>query len=282
MNHRMTNPWVRRIAGAVVVGLSGVLLAFPPAPHHLVHGLVRDEQGNPLDDPKAQVLLEVGGTTVSKAGVSSVADIEGNYRLAIPLDSGVTAQRYKPTAQLPAVPFRMRVKIGNVTYVPIHMNGVASLVTKAGGLSRVDLTLGEDLDGDGMPDAWERTLMAASGGTKTLADIRPGGDDDGDGMSNLEEYLAGTYAFDPEDGFTLAIRGVEAGRSQLEFTAIRGRTYTIEASSDMKSWSPVNFQVGTNPEQGLYVATDVRPVRVTVGPAADGGEVPRFFKVMVH
>jgi hypothetical protein len=101
-------------------------------------------------------------------------------------------------------------------------------------------------------------------------------------MSNLEEYLAGTYAFDPEDGFTLAIRGVEAGRSQLEFTAIRGRTYTIEASSDMKSWSPVNFQVGTNPEQGSYVATDVRPVRVTVGPAADGGEVPRFFKVMVH
>jgi hypothetical protein len=50
----------------------------------------------------------------------------------------------------------------------------------------------------------------------------------------------------------------------------------------MKSWSPVNFQVGTNPEQGSYVATDVRPVRVTVGPAADGGEVPRFFKVMVH
>lgn len=278
----MTNPWVRRVAGAVVVGLSGVLLAFPPAPHHLVHGLVRDEQGNPLDDPKAQVLLEVGGTTVSTTGVSSVADIEGNYRLAIPLDSGVTAQRYKATAQLPAVPFRMRVKIRNVSYVPIHMNGVSSLVTKAGGLSRVDLTLGEDSDGDGMPDAWERTLMAASGGTKTLADIRPGGDDDGDGMTNLAEYLAGTYAFDPEDGFTLAIRGVEAGRSQLEFTAIRGRTYTIESSNDMKSWSPVNFQVGTNPEQAAYVATDVRPVRVSVGPAADGGEVPRFFKVMVH
>ena len=271
-----------RFAGVVAIGLTGVSLAFPPAPHHLVHGLVRDEQGNPLDDPKAVVQLEVGGTIVSTATVSSVADVDGNYRLTIPLDSGVTAQRYKPTAQLPSVPFRMRVKIGNVNYVPIHMNGVSSLVTKAGGLSRVDLTLGEDLDGDGMPDAWERTLMAASGGTKTLADIRPGGDDDGDGMTNLAEYLAGTYAFDPEDGFTLSILGVEAGRSQLEFTAIRGRTYTIESSNDMKTWTPVNFQVGTGAEQGSYVAKDVRPVRVSVGAGTEASEAPRFFKVMVH
>jgi hypothetical protein len=282
MKSRILNPLFRVLAGIGAVGAAGILLAFPPAPHHLVYGLIRDELGNPLNDPKAVVVLEVNGTTVATTGISSVADKDGNYRLNIPLDSGVTAQRYQISAQFPAVPFRMRVKIGTATYVPIVMSGVSSLVTSAGGISRVDLTLGEDTDGDGLPDAWERALIAARGGGRTLADIRPQDDDDGDGMTNLQEYLAGTYAFDPQDGFSLAIRGIEADRTLLEFTVIRGRTYTLEASNDMKNWSPVKFQLGTSAEQEAYLATDVRPIRVSVGPAADDAGKPRYFKVMVH
>ncbi len=83
----------------------------------------------------------------------------------------------------------------------------------------------------------------------------------------------------------LSILGVEAGRSQLEFTAIRSRTYTIESSTDMETWTPVSFQVGTGAEQGSYVSRDVRPVRVSVGSgteATEAREAPRFFKVMVH
>lgn len=278
----VTTRWIRGWAGILGLGCAGFLMAFPPAPHHLVYGLVRDELGNPLDDPKAVVVLEVNGTTVSTTKISAVADKDGNYRLNIPLDSGVTAQRYQVSAQFPAVPFRMRVKIGTVTYVPIVMTGLSSLMTSAGGISRVDLTLGEDADGDGLPDAWERALIAAGGGGRTLADIRPQDDEDGDGLTNLQEYLAGTYAFDPKDGFSLAIRGVDAGRTLLEFTAIRGRTYTLEASNDMKNWSPVKFQLGTSPEQESFLATDVRPIRVSVGPAADDAGKPRYFKVMVH
>lgn len=65
---------------------------------------------------------------------------------------------------------------------------------------------------------------------QTIADIRPEDDADKDGASNLTEYLAGTYAFDPKEGFSLAIGPVEAGRAALDFTAIRGRSYTIHAS----------------------------------------------------
>ena len=39
----------------------------------------------------------------------------------------------------------------------------------------------------------------------TLANIRPGDDLDGDGISNYNEYLTGTYAFDPTDGFFLPL-----------------------------------------------------------------------------
>ena len=42
-----------------------------------------------------------------------------------------------------------------------------------------------DGDGDGLPDAWEQALIAAAGGGKTLADIRPDGDEDGDGLPDL-------------------------------------------------------------------------------------------------
>lgn len=270
---------VRLLAG---LALTGLLQAFPPAPHHEVYGLVRDERGNPLNQAKASVFLELGGSVIAAGAIRIEAGVDGNYRLAIPLDSGLTAQRYRPTALLPQVPFRLRVRIGNVTYLPIQLSGAGDLLTRPGARTRVDLTLGEDADGDGLPDAWERALLAARGGRGTLADVRPGGDDDGDGMSNLQEYLAGTYAFDPQDGFALTLLRVVEGRSELEFTAIRGRTYSLLASTDLTDWEPVSFRVGEGPDQDSYLSSDVRPVRVTVGPAGEGESAPRFFKVMVH
>lgn len=248
--------------------------------------MVRDEQGDPINVAKAAVLLEVGGAMVAQTTISSGLELGVNYRLTIPLDAGVTADKYKPTAMLPTVPFRLRVKLGNVSYLPIEMTGASSLVTKPGGSSRVDLTLGEDLDGDGIPDAWERALIAATGGKRTLADIRPEDDSDGDGLTNLQEYLAGTYAFDPADGFALAIRSVQGGRSQLEFTAIRGRSYTIHASVDMHTWTAVPFRLSsdatTAADREVYVSNDVRPIRAAVGPFAEGDAAPRFFKLTVH
>jgi hypothetical protein len=275
--------WVGRLA-ALMAALP--LLAFPPAPHHEVFGMVRDEQGNPVNATRAAVLLEVGGAMVAQTTISSGLELGVNYRLTIPLDAGVTADKYKPTALLPTVPFRLRVRIGNVSYLPIEMTGVSTLVTKPGGLSQVNLTLGEDSDGDGIPDAWERNLIRATGGKRTLADINPGDDTDGDGLSNLQEYLAGTYAFDPEDGFALAIRSVNGGRSTLEFTAIRGRSYTIQASADMQSWTAVPFKLSTDAAtvaaRDVYVSTDVRPIRALAGPFAEGEAEPRFFKLIVH
>ncbi len=272
------------LAAALTVALP--LPAFPPAPHHEVFGMVRDEQGNPINAAKAAVLLEVGGAIVAQAAISSGLQLGVNYRLTIPLDAGVTADKYKPTAMLPTVPFRLRVKIGNVSYLPIEMTGASTLVTKPGGSSRVDLTLGEDSDGDGIPDAWERNLIGATGGGRTLADINPGDDADGDGLSNLQEYLAGTYAFDPEDGFALAIRSVNGGRSTLEFTAIRGRSYTIQGSADMQSWAAVPFKLSTDAAtvaaREVYVSADVRPIRAVAGPFAVGETEPRFFKLIVH
>lgn len=277
---------LRRLAWFAGLAAAGAALAFPPAPHHLVYGLVRDEQGNPLSGVRAEVLLEAGGGPLARTPVAISAEPGVNYRLAIPLDSGVTADLYAPTALRPTVPFRMRVKVGSTVYLPIEMTGVASLLTRPTESTRVDLTLGVDSDGDGLPDAWEQALIAAAGGGRSLADIRPDGDDDGDGLTNLQEYLAGTYAFDPLDGFELTIVGTVEGRSALEFTAIRGRSYTIEASSDLATWTPIPFRLtadaAAEPGRVDYRAADTRPLRALVGPFAEDNQdepAPRFFRL---
>jgi len=272
------------LAAGLVAALSA--FAFPPAPHHEVYGLVRDEQGNPIATGGSKVLLEVEGSVLASTSIGLGGEPGVNYRLTISLDSGTTGDLYKPTALRPTVPFRMRVQMGNVTYLPIELTGAANLLTRPGESSRVDLTLGVDSDGDGLPDAWERALIAAGGGPRTLADIRPGDDDDRDGLTNLQEYLAGTYAFDPADGFALTLRATENGRSLLDFTAIRGRSYSIEASTDLATWSPVPFKSVTDGPnvvpRTVYTSTDVRLFRAAAGPFADDDSAPRYFRLIVH
>lgn len=269
------------ICGLVLVLTCG---AFPPAPHHLVFGIVRNELGSPILLRGAEILLEVEGVVLARSVVTQV-EAGVNYRLVIPMDSGATADLYKPTALRPASPFRMRVRIAGTTYLPIEMVGISRLTARAGESTRVDLTLGEDSDGDGLPDAWERNLIAASRLGKTLGDIRPGDDTDADGLSNLNEYLAGTYAFDPGNGFTLDIRSVENEGAVLEFTAVRDRTYTLHCSTDMIRWVEVPFLVVAGGGETLrsYTAREVRPMKVKpvlngLDPAGPGV----FFKLLVR
>lgn len=280
---RSRRPW----AASVAAGLVAVAAcAFPPAPPHLVFGQVRDEQGNPLNRPGTEVWLDVQGSTSIRSPVAIDREPGVNYRLAIPMDSGVTSDLYAPTALRPMVPFRLRVKVGNATYLPIEMTGAAGVLTRPSATTRINLTLGIDSDGDGLPDAWEKNLAAALGTGASIADINPNADSDGDGISNLDEYLAGTYAFDAEDGFKLGIVSKVGERAMLEFMAVGGRSYTLRASDDLQTWKDVPFRLSTDaasvPSRQTFRAQDTRIVRPLVGPF-DGAEgTPKFFKVFVH
>jgi hypothetical protein len=260
--------------------------AFPPAPYHTLHGMVRNELGEPLDVSSAKVYLATSsGTTAIAADVGARLSPGDNYALQVPMDADIAPDNYQSTALRPFLPFKLKVRIGNVSYLPIEMKGDYATLGRPGEATRIDLTLGEDSDGDGLPDAWERTLITASGGKLTLADIKPGGDYDGDGISNLDEYLAGTYAFNPADGFVLKMIGANADSSLFEFLAIRGRTYSIQASADFSHWAPVEFRLGGGGAGAAlvqsYLATDVRNLRVEVPNSDEAGEF-RYFKVLVQ
>ncbi len=258
--------------------------AFPPAPPHLIHGMVRGELGDPLTVTNATVILETGtGVQVKTTVIPLLAEGE-NYRLYVPMDSGLLAEPYKPTALNPTAPFRMAVKIGNIAYLPIEMTGDFRNLGRSGGETRIDLTLGEDLDGDGLPDAWERAIIAALGGTLTLADIDGNDDSDGDGMKNLDEYYAGSYAFDPQDGFRLDIARMNGAAPVVRFTALKGRSYRIVASADLKEWQTAEFRIpGSSAPDTFtpsYASQDYRQLEVEIETQPDG-EV-RFFKLVVQ
>jgi len=111
-----------------------------------------------------------------------------------------------------------------------------------------------DLDGDGMPDDWERAHFGGTG--------RGGaGDSDRDGVRDAEEYLAGT---DPgaADSFP-AIQGVRVspGDQQvtLEWQAGAGREYGVEWTDGPLGpdavWRPV-YRPDFSAEQSVLQWTD--------------------------
>ena len=278
---------MRILRHLLLAALLGVLghraLAFPPLPHHTVYWLVRDEFGNPLISPGTELTLEtLAGTAITTTVVPGI-EAGVNYRIEVPVDAGLTADLYRPTAMRPTAPFRIRVKIAGRTYVPLEMKANMALLGQPAQSSRVDLTLGEDTDGDGLPDGWERSVIAAGNLGLTLEGLKPGDRLNGNSLSVLQAYLAGTYAWDPKDGFRLDIVQFDGLNPVLEFLALRGRSYSVIGSDDLVTWVPASFQIQGASASGsvsFYQSSQLKQVRVTV-PSDSGKAPPKFFKLLV-
>jgi hypothetical protein len=103
---------------------------------------------------------------------------------------------------------------------------------------------GTDSNGNGLPDAWERTYFRSLG-------VDPNGDADGDGMSNKQEYLAGT---DPTNSAnSLEITGFTASGDgttiSLTWSSVFTRHYFIQEATNLDS------PVWTDSGQGTILPT---------------------------
>jgi hypothetical protein len=263
--------------------LSQRALAFPPAPPHTLYGVVRDQIGNPLGNG-AEVIFEASSGVRLRALVQAQVDSSLNYQIQIPMDAGLTSDLYSPTASMPAAPFRLRVRVGQTTFLPIEMTGDLSKLGQAGGSTRIDLTLGVDADGNGLPDSWEKAVAAFLGRLWQPGQIRPGDEYPGTGMTYRDVYLAGTYAMDPKEGFALQISNPGGATPKLAFTVVKGRSYTVQAAEVFGQWSPVSFRaIPIQPNAAAvtsFHATQTQRIEIEVSDSAD---VPyRFYRLIVQ
>jgi hypothetical protein len=145
-----------------------------------------------------------------------------------------------------------------------------------GQAARVDLVLGEDTDGDGLPDAWENMVIANSGGAaQNLADVGPGLDLDQDGMTDDEEFWYGSFAFLPGDELRFHLFAKVGERFAISLLTVPGARYIIEKASNLNqpNWticpisltevgptSPSEF-VGDGTFQDVYFEAAVVDVR---------------------
>ena len=268
-----------RIWALALICLPALCQAFPPAPHHTFYGMVRDEYGRPLEGENTRILFESPSGRILQANVS-LGVIPGiNYKIKIPMDSLAVDDLYHPAAFFEAMPFTIRVQVESSVYRPIEMVADFTTMGNPSGETRLDLTLGEDLDGDGLPDAWERSLLKPGQG---LEDINGTDDTDGDGMSNLDEYISGNYAFDKNDGLRLSIVEFQNEAPVFEFLAIRGRSYELYGAVELNDWNPIPMQVqGSEESQTVINAQESRVIQIRVGDL-EGQDVPRFFKLLAQ
>jgi hypothetical protein len=267
-------------------------VAFPPAPFKTIFGTVRDEFGRQIRVDGATVVLSRNGQEVLRQIIAPSTSPDFNYqiRLRMAMDRPGT-RNYTELIQRPGEAYTLSVRINDVIYQPIEIQREGE-IGQPGERLRINLTLGQDSDGDGIPDAWKISQLFAAG---ILPDengwplhlLHPDGDFDGDGVSNFAEYIAGTYATDPNDFLRLQIVDHHPGHVILKFYGIIGKTYSVESSPDAIHWSSEPFSAAvpenpgngiTNP-QGFLTAPTTGPVVIS---SANRGESKLFYRLAVR
>jgi hypothetical protein len=225
------------------------LRAFPPAPYYTVFGDVRDQYGVLIPAEGAAVIVYKGGNEIMRQSLVAAEGTDFNYQLRLRIDMlRASTTTYSSVALTSGTVYTLAVSIGSQLYYPIEM-ATAPVIGNASVRRRLNLTLGVDADGDGLPDAWEEAQLYHGGYLPgddgwDLSLIDREGDFDRDGVSNWSEYLAGTYAMDSDSVLSLSIKEKLATSARLEFYAFYGKSYKLESTTDLKTWTAVPFSLG--------------------------------------
>ncbi len=208
---------------------AGLVSASTLRPSVIVHGVIRDTYGLRLG-PGSAIVSAFKGTNELARTTVSVQPARSNYRLEINVSDPLTAAA---ADLVPGDTVTVRVRIGAVTQPTI---GPSAFVAPGnGGTVNMNLILGTDSDGDGLPDAWEQMVIAnSSGSVSSLSQVGPGRDLDGDGMPDDQEFLYGSFPFLPGDEVRMnALTQHPNGRLSFTLSPIPGVLYWLESSPSL-------------------------------------------------
>ena len=277
--------YIARCPGLLALLVGGVAQAFPPAPYYTLYGMVRDQVGQTVTAEGAEVILLKGGAEVGRTPIT-LSQLDQSYELNIRIDQNRSGTAFYTDKAVAAQGlFSLVISMNGELFYPIEVSGNLT-AGKGAERVRLDLTLGEDKDKDGLPDTWEAWQLYQAGlspndnGDWDLSLIDKNGDFDKDGQSNLFEYIAGTFAGDATERFGLSIKEKLPESVRFEFFAITGKVYTIESTLDMKSWTRVAFAVGAaGAGNAAYQATNVAVVSAFAAPRS---AIKEFYRLSVR
>ena len=265
-----------------------MLSAYPPAPPTTTFGKVRGTFGFGISDGLTDLLFLADDKEVSRVTISETGAFGVNYRLTLPIDLNPAKGVYRLAAVTPnsSIIYSFAAE-RNGKRIPISK--VETIGSddplEAGKVRKINFVLGEDTDGDGLPDDWERFQAGVLGAFEgdPLDLFSATGDYDKDGLSDRDEYIAGTFALLFEDGLNFKVSKVFVSRrTELSFLAIDGKSYRIESTSDFDKWTPVEFSLPEDPVNTTFVFTPKNTDNqfVIAEPAA-GGDARVFYRLLV-
>lgn len=288
--NRKTSRWLGWHCWAVTSCALLPLHAFPPAPFHTIYGDVRDEQGVLVPASGAAVVMSQGGVQRMREPLTAIQGADFNYQLRMRIDMGrsLTAS-YSSLVVSTASNYSLAIDIGGVFYHPIEITATPPTVGAPADRLRLNLTLGVDSDGDGLPDAWEESQLYQAGLLPgddgwDLSLLDRDGDFDKDGLSNWLEYLAGTYAADASSTIRLEIKEKSGNNVRLETYAIFGKSYTVESSTDLKTWAIAPFSL-TDPSAGTpgdFQTSLISPATGITSLYAKGTETTTYYRLNIR
>jgi hypothetical protein len=243
---------------------------------------VRDEYGTPISSDQAHVLLVKNGGVENRTSIQPALAIGINYQLRVPMDTLLKPDLYRSNALPAGAGFTMLVVIGNITNVPIVSTSTSPTLGEPAKMTRIDLQLGQDTNGDGIPDAWELAFLTALGSDLKLADLHAGLFLAHAGRTLMQEYLLGISALDLIGPLAVRIVALNGGAPLLEFPIASGGSYTVLGSNDLQQWTALPFRVpaegASAPTRTNYTASLAQKLQVQVVPSSSG-TAPQFFRI---
>ncbi|HKX60674.1 MAG TPA: hypothetical protein VJS65_02505 [Verrucomicrobiae bacterium] len=233
--------WVRQFALVVWLGAGLFDKAAAqgiPEPSLVMYGVVENSQ----DPDRLRVVVGTltwlfqpvgGGPSFAVSTTMTNINDQFSYILRVPCETDVPGFPVSSNAlRLGTAYTRSSVFLNGTNQATLVDPAQASFslsATSRGRIERLDLNVSvaiEDLDGNGLSDAWERLYFGGTG-------VDPSADPDGDGMDNLTESKAGTNPNDFQSQFKFIRITPQGGGVLVEWSSVTNRSYSILRSTDL-------------------------------------------------
>ena len=262
-SHRTS--WSAHRAGRVIrlLSLMGASLAAAaaglPEPPVVLYGVVTDDFGRRQSEGRVSLRFESASAGVSSPVLLTVAltNVGGPYSYVglVPAETPVPG-RSRTGGRLALTQTAETWQLVNAQLGDTALNNLSanrgnlevSIATR-GALVRLDLSRGEDTDGNGLVDAWERHYFGQLGND-------PNGNPSGDGISNLAKMYAGldpTGAVGVAPQFTVVQRLAD-GAFKVEWSTEAGRSYALERAVQVQGpYVRLGAPIAAAPPANRYV-----------------------------